>query len=388
MSHWDFLSKQIEDRKQQGLFRHRHLLESPQGCHIRVDGRDMLSFCSNDYLNLANDPRVVAAAQAALAESGLGGGASHLVSGHHQLHHQLEVELAAFTGRQRALCFSTGYMANLGVISALLDRHSLVLQDRLNHASLLDAGKLSGARLQRYLHNDMQSLSERLEAAGQREQRVLVVTDGVFSMDGDIAPLPQMASLCQQHNALLMVDDAHGFGVLGQQGGGCAEEFDLNQQQLPVLIGTFGKAFGTTGAFVAGSEAMIETLVQFARTYIYTTAMPPAMAAATSASLGILLEEQWRRQHLVGLINRFRREALALGFALMPSTTPIQPLLIGRASAAKDLSERLFAAGILIPAIRPPTVPEGSSRLRVTFSAGHSEDDLDRLLEVLAAVRR
>jgi len=383
MSQWNFIPQNLSKRKQDGLYRSRHLLESQQGCHIRVNGRDLLSFCSNDYLDLAGDPRLVAAAQQAMEQCGLGGGASHLVIGHHQFHHQLEQDLAAFTGRQRALCFSTGYMANLGVVAALLDRHSLVLEDKLNHASLLDAGKLAGCRLERYLHGNVNALAERLRNSAGR--RTLVVTDGVFSMDGDVAPLNEMVSLCRQNDAMLMVDDAHGFGVLGAEGGGCAEEYGLTQEQLPVLVGTLGKAFGTFGAFVAGSEELIETLIQFARTYIYTTAMPPAVAAATRTSLQILRHESWRRNRLNNLIDRFRREAGRLGYDLMPSATPIQPVLVGDSKAAMKLSERLYEAGILVSAIRPPTVPQGSARLRITFSAGHTENDLDNLLQVLAA---
>ncbi|WP_020407591.1 8-amino-7-oxononanoate synthase [Hahella ganghwensis] len=385
MSKWRHIPEALEQRRQQGLYRKRLTLASPQSCHIKVEGQEYLAFCNNDYLGLANDPRLIESARVAMSQYGLGGGASHLVTGHIEPHHELEVRLAEFTGRDRALLFSTGYMANLGVISALVGRNDKVIQDKLNHASLLDAAQLSGARLLRYAHNDPEALRGRLES--DTDSRSLVVTDGVFSMDGDIALLDQIAPLCREHDALLMVDDAHGFGVLGGEGGGCAEIFGLSQSDLPLLVGTLGKAFGTAGAFVAGSEELIEYIIQFARTYIYTTSMPPAVAAATCTSLDIVREESWRREHLVSLIQQFRREALALGYQLMDSDSPIQPILIGETEKALELANALRKKGILITAIRPPTVPANTSRLRVTFSAGHTQQDLERLLEALQQCR-
>ena len=379
------LQPALDARRAQGLWRERRLLESAQGVEIRVDGRDCLAFCSNDYLGLANHPQVIEAFQQAASIYGVGAGASHLVNGHHREHHQLEEALAEFTGRPRALLFSTGYMANLGAVTALVGRDGLVLEDRLNHASLLDAGLLSGAKFLRYRHACPDALAERLHEAGERP--TLVVTDGVFSMDGDIPPLQAMADLCRQQGAWLMVDDAHGLGTLGEQGGGCLEQLNLSVEDVPVLVGTLGKAFGTAGAFVVGSDELIETLIQFARTYIYTTAMPPAVAAATRVSLRLAREEHWRRQHLTRLVNRFRAEMAGLGFTLMASETAIQPVLMGGAEAALAMSEALEARGILITAIRPPTVPAGSARLRVTFSAAHTDQHLDRLLDAFAAVR-
>jgi 8-amino-7-oxononanoate synthase len=311
----------------------------------------------------------------------VGGGASHLVIGHSTPHHELEEALAEFTGRPRALLFSTGYMANLGAVTALVGRDDTVLEDRLNHASLLDAGLLSGARFSRYLHNDAASLTSRLEKA---TGNTLVVTDGVFSMDGDLADLPALCAAAKSKDAWVMVDDAHGFGPLGATGGGIVEHFGLGLDDVQVLVGTLGKAFGTAGAFVAGSEALIETLVQFARPYIYTTSQPPALACATLKSLQLLRSEHWRREHLQGLIKRFREGAQAIGLELMDSATPIQPILIGDSARAMQLSQMLRERGFLVTAIRPPTVPAGSARLRVTLSAAHSLEQLELLLEALA----
>ncbi|WP_426414927.1 8-amino-7-oxononanoate synthase [Aestuariirhabdus sp. LZHN29] len=377
------LALELEQRREQHLYRRRRLLQSPQQPRLRCDGRDLLAFCSNDYLGLANHPKVIESMQRAASRYGVGGGASHLVIGHSEPHHALEEALADFTGRERVLLFSSGYMANMGVITALLDKRDGVFQDRLNHASLIDGGLLCGARFQRYLHNDVDSLCSKLDAS--TAQRKLVVTDGIFSMDGDLAPLPALALACSQRNAWLMVDDAHGFGFLGASGGGCAEHFCMEQSQLPVLVGTLGKGFGTAGAFVAGSEALIETLIQHARSYIYTTSMPPAVAAATLDSLQLLKEEGWRRAQLAQLIARFREGAEALGLELMDSSTPIQPIVIGDARQAMAISEQLEATGILVTAIRPPTVPRGTARLRVTLSASHSDEDVDRLLEALSS---
>uniref|UniRef100_UPI0040549714 8-amino-7-oxononanoate synthase n=1 Tax=Pseudomonas sp. TaxID=306 RepID=UPI0040549714 len=319
--------------------------------------------------------------RAGVEKWGVGGGASHLVIGHSTPHHELEEALAEFTGRPRALLFSTGYMANLGAVTALVGQGDSVLEDRLNHASLLDAGLLSGARFSRYLHNDTVSLANRLRKV---TGNTLVVTDGVFSMDGDLADLPALCAEARRANAWVMVDDAHGFGPLGATGGGIVEHFGLGADDVQVLVGTLGKAFGTAGAFVAGSEELIETLVQFARPYIYTTSQPPALACTTLKSLELLRSEHWRREHLNALIKRFREGAQAIGLELMDSTTPIQPILIGDSGRAMQLSQMLRERGLLVTAIRPPTVPSGSARLRVTLSAAHSLQQLELLLEALA----
>ena len=378
------LAPALAERHAHNLYRQRRLLQSPQAPQLHVDGKQYTAFCSNDYLGLANHPEVIAAMQTAAQHWGVGSGASHLVAGHSSEHHALEEELAAFTGRDRTLLFSTGYMANLGAITALVGQGDGVFEDRLNHASLLDGGLLSGARFQRFLHNDLANLEARLvktEAA-----RKLIVVDGVFSMDGDCAPLPELAALAHKHSAWLMVDDAHGFGCLGATGAGSAEHFGLTQNDVPILMGTLGKAFGSFGAFIAGSGTLIETLIQFARPYIYTTAMPPAVAAATRASLRLVQAEHWRRAHLQQLIARFRSGAAQLGLQLMNSFSPIQPIILGSEVQALAISAALAERGFLIIAIRPPTVPAGSSRLRVTLTAEHSLAQVDDLLSALADV--
>jgi len=375
---------ELAQRQRDDLYRHRRTHDSATGTHVHTNGREYLAFCSNDYLGLANHADVVAAMQKGATRWGVGSGASHLVSGHSRAHHALEEELADFLGRPRALLFSTGYMANLGTIAALCERGDYLFEDRLNHASLLDAAKLSQARLLRYRHNNVDALAAQLKRHTNGTK--LVVCDGVFSMDGDIAPLPRLAQCAKQHDAWLMVDDAHGLGVLGQQGRGTLDHTGLGPDDCPILIGTLGKAFGTFGAFVAGSEALIEYLIQKARTYIYTTALPPAVAEATRVSLRLLQTQSWRRERLQAHINQFRQGAAQLGLTLANSTTPIQPLLIGSSSQALAVSEALLAHNILISAIRPPTVPEGTARLRITFSANHSEAQINQLLSALESV--
>tara|TARA_R110000796_G_scaffold45666_3_gene110585 strand:- start:5862 stop:7046 length:1185 start_codon:yes stop_codon:yes gene_type:complete len=374
------LSSRLVARRAAHLYRRRPLLDAPQDVRVRVDGENLLAFCSNDYLGLANHPEVIEAFAQGARRWGVGGGASHLVVGHSTPHHELEEALAQLTGRPRALLLSSGYMANLGTVTALVGQGDTVLEDRLNHASLLDAGLLSGARFSRYLHNDPASLAARLEKA---TGDTLIVTDGVFSMDGDLANLPELCAQARSRGAWMMVDDAHGFGCLGQQGGGIVEHFGLGLEEVPVLVGTLGKAFGTSGAFVAGSEELIETLIQFARPYIYTTSQPPAVACATLKSLQLLRDEHWRRSHLQQLIARFRQGAGELGLQLMESPTPIQPILVGSSARAMALSAALRGQGIMVTAIRPPTVPRNTARLRVTLSAAHSDSDVDQLLDAL-----
>ena len=378
------LARQLQDRRENKLYRTRLVVDTPQGVMVRIAGRDFLSFCSNDYLGLANHPDVVAAFHRGLDEFGCGSGAAHLITGHSRAHHALEEELAAFLQRPRVLLFSTGYMANLGVMSALLGRGDRVFEDYINHASLLDGARLSGARLLRYHHGDASELDRQLANAPAGE--FLVATDGVFSMDGDMAPLAQLATVAARHGAWLMVDDAHGLGVVGPGGRGSVAQAGLDMVQVPILVGTLGKAFGTFGAFVAGSDDLIETLIQEARTYIYTTAPPPAVASATRAALRVVCEEGWRREHLQRLIKRFRSGARQLGLPLCASGTPIQPLLTGTADAALSLSQALRERDILITAIRPPTVAKDASRLRITLSAAHSEHQVDRLLGALEQV--
>lgn len=375
------LAAELQQRRQQALYRHRRIAESPQGPLMHIDGREVLSFCSNDYLGLASHPEVIHSFKQAVDVYGVGTGAAHLINGHTLAHHALEEELAEFTGRERALLFSTGYMANLGVVSSLLGRGDAAFEDRLNHASLIDAGLLSGSRFTRYGHADPKALEQKITASTANEK--LILTDGVFSMDGDIAPLPELSSIAQEQDAWLMVDDAHGIGVLGENGRGCLEHFGLDDKAVPILMGTLGKALGTAGAFIAGSHDLIEYLIQTARTYIYTTAMPAAIAEATRTSLKLVQQENWCRLELANLIQRFRKGAEELGLELMASVTPIQPLIIGDTVKAVSISEQLLEHDILVSPIRPPTVPEGTARLRFTFSVGHTEEQVDRLLMAL-----
>lgn len=385
------LSARLTERRTQNLLRQRRSVESPQQPALAVDGSKLLSFCSNDYLGLANHPDVVAAFKRGLDEYGAGSGASHLVTGHTKAHAALEEELAAFTGRSRALLFGSGFMANVGVLTTLLDDNDHVFEDKLNHASLLDGGRFSGASFRRYPHLDMARLGASLQAA-EGDGVSFVVSDGVFSMDGDLAPLGELLQTAERHNAVVMIDDAHGFGCLGATGGGIVELAQaqgvvVDELRLPVLVGTLGKAFGTAGAFVVGSDDLIETLIQFCRPYIYTTALPAAVAVATRTSLRLAQQDSWRRAHLLALVQRFRRGASELGLRLLDSPTQIQALLLGTPERALAASRQLEAQGILVTAIRPPTVPPGTARLRITFSAAHTEQQVDMLLAALAALQ-
>lgn len=369
--------------RNQNSWRWRRILDSPQGVDVVVDGFRCINFAGNDYLGLANHPEINAALIRGAERWGTGAGAAHLVAGHSLAHHALEEELAEFTGRERVLLFSTGYMANLGVIAALAHRQGVVFEDRLNHASLLDGALLSGARLQRYAHGDVEALNSGLENFSGVVR--LVVSDGVFSMDGDLAPLPELARISHSRGAWLIVDDAHGLGVLGQKGGGIIEVTGLGQDDVPVLVGTLGKAFGTFGAFVAGSGDLIDYLIQKARTYIYTTALPPAMAEASRTSLKLALSENWRRQRLVHLVQRFRTGAIDIGLNVMNSETPIQPVVLGLNETVIAMGRHLLNSGFLVGTIRPPTVPKGTARLRITLSAAHTDDHVDGLLDSIWA---
>ena len=381
----DSTARRLALRRKAGLYRRRRTVESraPSDPNVlRVDGTECIAFCGNDYLSLGTNARVIEACQRAVRVHGAGSGASHLISGHSAEHRMLEEELADFTGRPRALLFSSGYMANLGVASALLGRHDTLLEDRLNHASLLDAAKLSGARLLRYRHGDAAALAERLSGcvAGNR----MVASDGVFSMDGDLAPLPDLARHCARHAAWLMVDDAHGFGVLGG-GRGSVAHFGLPDAEVPILMLTLGKALGSAGAAVVGDDDLIDTLIQHARTYIYTTALPPAVAAAARAALAIVRDDPAPREALQQNVSRFRHAARQLDLPLGGSETPIQPLLTGANTRTARIGELLFERGFWVGAIRPPTVPAGKARLRITLSSAHRPAQIDALAEAIAA---
>ena len=374
------LRDELDARASQGLLRARRIVGGRQQPVLHADGEEILSFCSNDYLGLASHPALIAALQQAATEAGVGGGASHLITGHHRLHHELEEALAAFVGLPRALFFSTGYMANLGIVSALVGRGDAIFADRLNHASLNDAAVLSRADLHRYTHNDVAALERQL--AQSPAKRKLVIADAVFSMDGDIAPVPELLALCERYDAWLMLDDAHGFGVLGEHGEGTLAHFGVKSPRI-IYMATLGKAAGVSGAFVAGEPELIEYLIQKARTYIFTTAMPPALAAALVAALPIIRTEPQRRAHLRSLVNTLRSGLNLTKWRLDPSVTPIQPLIVGSNEDALRASEKLRARGILVPAIRPPTVPQGTARLRITLSAAHTAEDVRRLIEAI-----
>ncbi|MFZ5491410.1 MAG: 8-amino-7-oxononanoate synthase [Pseudomonadota bacterium] len=371
-------------RRAAGLYRQRRIAHTPQAPARRFDEGGRLTFCSNDYLGLANHPRLIEAMVEGARRWGVGAGASHLLAGHTAAHHALEEDLAEAVGRPRALLFSTGYMANTGVLGALLDRDAAVFSDRLNHASLIDAARLSRAAVRVYRHGDVADLDARL--AAEAADRRLIVTDGVFSMDGDLAPLRRLAASARGRDAWLMVDDAHGFGVLGPAGAGSVAQAGLGVDEVPVLMGTLGKALGCFGAFVAGSEALVETLIQHARSYIYTTALPPALAEATRVALRLARDEDWRRDRLAQLIARLRAGAASLGLPLLDSVTPIQPLIAGSVARALAWSAHLESRGIVVPAVRPPTVPDGTARLRIVLTAAHEEADVDCLLDALATL--
>jgi len=379
------LQRDLEGRASLGLLRQRRMLQSPQSPHINVDGKSYLSFCSNDYLGLANNPQLIAALQQGAVKHGVGAGAAHLVSGHTQIHHELEIALADLVGKPAALLFSTGYMANLGAVQALVGKGDTVFADKLNHASLNDAMLLSRAKVQRYRHNDVVQLAQLLEKTDSG--RKLVITDAVFSMDGNLASLPELLALCEQNDAWLLVDDAHGFGVLGEGGRGSLAHSGIASPRI-IYMATLGKAAGVSGAFVAAEHAVIDTLINHARSYIYTTAAPPALASAVMASLQLIERGEELRAHLQRLIAQLRSGLHKLPWKLMPSATAIQPLLIGDNRQSLKLSESLRERGIWVAAIRPPTVPQGTARLRITLSAAHRAADVTRLIEALHELAR
>lgn len=380
---WDELETGLAGLAAEGLVRRRRILDSPCGPEAVIDGRCLIAFCSNDYLGLANHPALIAAVQDAAARWGVGGGASHVVSGHLRPHEALEERLTAFVGRERALYFTTGYMANLAVAPTLVERHDAIFADRLNHASLIDAAQLARAEHIRYPHGDLDLLADRLQQS--RARRKLILTDAVFSMDGDLAPLPELLELAERFDAWLVVDDAHGFGVLGPHGQGSLAHFDLPPSPRLILMGTLGKAAGVSGAFVAGDHRVIEWLMQRARPYIFTTASSPVIAAALLTSLELIASSDDRRAHLQGLIARLRDGLTRLPWRLIPSLTAIQPLIIGENQAALALAEQLLTRGLWVPAIRPPTVPTGTARLRISLSAAHTVQQVDALLAALRA---
>ncbi len=378
---WDELETGLARLAAEGLVRRRRILDSPCGPEAMIDGRRLIAFCSNDYLGLANHPALIAAVRDAATRWGVGGGASHVVSGHLRPHEALEERLATFTGQERALYFTTGYMANLAVAPTLVERNDAIFADRLNHASLIDAAQLARAEHIRYPHNDLDLLADRLQQS--RARRKLILTDAVFSMDGDLAPLPELLELAERFDAWLVVDDAHGFGVLGPHGQGSLAHFGLPPSPRLILMGTLGKAAGVSGAFVAGDHRVIEWLMQRARPYIFTTASSPIIAAALLTSLELIAAGDDRRTHVQNLIARLREGLSGLPWRLLPSLTAIQPLIIGENQATLTLAEQLSTRGLWVPAIRPPTVPAGTARLRISLSAAHTVEQVDALLAAL-----
>ena len=379
---FDRLAEREAERVRASLVRRLRTVEAVDGAYVTIGGKRLLNFASNDYLGLSQHPALRDALVGAAAKWGVGATAAHLLGGHRDEHAALEEALARWTGRERALLFSDGWMANLGVVAALAGDGDLCVQDKLNHASLIDAARLAGCELKRYPHADVDGARRQL--ASRADAAALLASDGVFSMDGDVAPLRELARACADERSTLMIDDAHGLGVLGDEGAGSVAEAGLAQSDVPILMATLGKALGVAGAFVAGSAALVDALVQSARTFIYTTALPPALAAAARAAIEIARFEGWRRDRLARLIAHFRAGALAQGFDLAASRTPIQPLVVGTSERALAIAAKLEADGFYVPAIRPPTVPDGKARLRITLTALHSESDVERLLASLA----
>ena len=374
------LKLSLDQRKVDGLLRQRRLLDSPQAEHIVANNEHFLSFCSNDYLGLANHPDLIATMQSAAQASGVGSGASNLITGHHRYHDNLEKQLAKFVQMPAALLFSTGYMANIGVISALMGRNDAVFADKLNHACLNDGAFLSRATFHRFPHNDVVALEALLKTSTAKHK--LIAADAVFSMDGDMAPLPEYLSLCEKYDAYLYVDDAHGFGVLGEHGQGTLNHFNLKSPRI-IMMATLGKAAGVAGAFVAGEQVLIEYLIQKANSYVYSTPAPPALSATLSTSVNLIEQGDHLRSHLRTLIAYLKDNLNSKKWQLMPSDTAVQPLVVGGNHEALALSEYLQSCGVLVPAIRPPTVPVGTSRLRISLSAAHSIEDIQKLIKVL-----
>jgi 8-amino-7-oxononanoate synthase len=385
----DKLSRELQQLDKQSLRRRRRVVDTPCAPRVDVDGRPMLAFCSNDYLGLASHPRLVEAMREGATKYGVGSGASHLISGHSRAHALLEERLAEFMSPHLespdALYFCTGYMANLAMLTALAGREAEIFSESLNHASLIDGTRLARGAVQVYPHGDLDALA-RMLGASQASTR-MVVTDSVFSMDGDLAPLPELLALCEQHEAWLLVDDAHGFGILGADGRGALEHFGLRSPYL-VYMGTLGKAAGVGGAFVAAHATVIEWLVQRARPYIYTTAAAPALAHALLTGLDLIGGEEGiaRRAHLQALVAQLQSQLTLKRWKLLPSQTAIQPIVIGRNDEALQVAAALYEQGLWVPAIRPPTVPPDTARLRVTLSAAHTADQVAQLAEALNAL--
>ena len=383
------LQQQHEKRKSDSLWRSLQTVDSPPDREIQIGDDKLLNFCSNNYLSLANHPAMIEAATAAAARYGTSASASHLIAGHNTLHNNLETKIAEFTGAEKAILFSTGYMANLAVPDTFLGRNDLLVQDRLNHASIIDGGRITNAKVRRYEHNDVDAANRILSTAVNQQQlqanRKLLITDGVFSMDGDVAPIAQLHAVCQRHDAVLMVDDAHGLGVIGNGGKGSLETCGISPRGNILLLGTLSKACGSFGAFVAGDAVYIDTLIQHARPYIYTTALPSPVVAASIKAFELMQTESWRREKLNANVEYFRSQAKRANINLASSSTPIQPVIIGDNQTTLRISQQLFQKGLMVVAIRPPTVAVGEARLRITLMTDHTEEDIDRLIDCLGS---
>jgi 8-amino-7-oxononanoate synthase len=378
------LAEEINQRKSSGLYRERKIINSAQGALIEIEGQQYINFSSNDYLGFANNAELKDCMIAAIDKYGVGAASSQLIVGHLTPHKLLEEKLSQFLDRDAALIFPTGYQANLAIASVLIDSNTVVLQDKLNHASLIDSALLSKGKLVRYRHNDVENLKTLLEK--NKKYNLVVMTDGVFSMDGDYALLREIAELSKKYNALLIVDDAHGLGVLGERGAGLLEVLNLDQQQVPIIIGTFGKSFGASGAFVSGSKLHIEAFIQKARTYIYTTALLPSIAATMTRAIDLVSEGDYLRKNIKDLVLHYKNQTAGSGLNIGESMSHIQPLIIGKAAQALAASKELYENKILVTAIRPPTVPKNTSRLRISITAKHTKDQIDLLVETLKTV--
>jgi len=379
-----FIDQTLLELTQRGLKRKIRTIEGRQNREITIDGRKVLNFCSNNYLGLADDPRLGAAATASIVAEGFGAGASRLVCGNFSSHQKLEDCIAKFKGTERALLFNTGYIANMGIISSLYGRGDMIFSDKLNHASIIDGILLSGAEYKRYAHADMESLAAMLKAAPESVKK-LIITDSVFSMDGDIAPLPAIVALAKKYSAAVMVDEAHGLGVLGRNGKGAVEHFGL-EGQVDIQMGTFSKAAGSFGAYCCGSARLIDFLINKARSFIYTTGLPPNVAAASLKGLEIIVKEPQRREKMWENTKFITNGLKEMGFDTLNTQTPIIPIVVKDSSLSVDFSEKLLAAGIFVSAIRPPTVPANTARLRVTVMATHTTEDLNRLLSIVKTI--
>ena len=376
------LHQQHQRRKSDSLWRTRNTSQSPPDREIKIGDQTLLNFCSNNYLSLANAPEMIRSANDATLRWGVGASASHLITGHNELHQSLESAIAQLVGAERAILFSTGYMANLAVPTTFLDRHDLLVQDRLNHASIIDGGQMTRAKVRRYAHNDIAAAAKLIRNPDYK--RKLLVTDGVFSMDGDIAPLAGLKNVCDQHDAVLLVDDAHGLGVVGDQGKGCLNDANIRPADNVLMLGTLSKAIGSFGAFIAGDAVYIESLIQHARSYIYTTALPPGVVAASLRAIELLQQQSWRREKLRDNIGFFCDAARQRSIPVSPSSTPIQPIIVGDSGQALRISQQLREAGLMTVAIRPPTVAQGQSRLRITLMTDHCHNDIQRLVDCIA----